>query len=120
MGSHESNRYDLNAISKEINDYTKIIYIANPDNPTGTYITKKEFDNFYKSIPERVLVILDEAYFEYAADKKDYPNSMNYRYDNVITLRTFSKIYGLAGIRIGYGFAHGNLIKKSNESKGSI
>ena len=105
-----NNRYDLNAISKEINDYTKIVYIANPDNPTGTYITKKEFDNFYKSIPERVLVILDEAYFEYAEDKKDYPNSMNYRYDNVITLRTFSKIYGLAGIRIGYGFAHGNLI----------
>ena len=105
-----NNRYDLNAISKEINDYTKIVYIANPDNPTGTYITKEEFDNFYKNIPERVLVILDEAYFEYAENKKDYPNSMNYRYDNVITLRTFSKIYGLAGIRIGYGFAHGNLI----------
>tara|TARA_Y100001970_G_scaffold275508_1_gene376817 strand:- start:84 stop:1169 length:1086 start_codon:yes stop_codon:yes gene_type:complete len=107
----KNNRYDLNKISKKINDYTKIIYIANPDNPTGTYITKNEFDIFYKSIPERVLIILDEAYFEYAKYCKNYPNSMNYRYDNVITLRTFSKAYGLAGIRIGYGFAHKQLIK---------
>ena len=71
--------------------------------------------NFYKHVPERVLIILDEAYFEYAKDNPRYPDSMHYRYDNVITLRTFSKIYGLAGIRIGYGFAHeeliGNLLK---------
>jgi histidinol-phosphate aminotransferase len=62
-----------------------------------------------------VLIILDEAYFEYAQDDPDYPDSMHYRYDNVITLRTFSKAYGLAGVRIGYGFAHdlliGNLLK---------
>jgi histidinol-phosphate aminotransferase len=57
-----------------------------------------------------VLIILDEAYFEYAKDNPIYPDSMHYRYDNVITLRTFSKIYGLAGIRIGYGFAHDALI----------
>jgi histidinol-phosphate aminotransferase len=57
-----------------------------------------------------VLIILDEAYFEYAEDNPRYPDSMHYRYDNVITLRTFSKIYGLAGIRIGYGFAHEDLI----------
>ena len=61
-------------------------------------------------MPERVLIILDEAYFEYAKDNPRYPDSMHYRYDNVITLRTFSKIYGLAGIRIGYGFAHEELI----------
>jgi histidinol-phosphate aminotransferase len=61
-------------------------------------------------VPERVLIILDEAYFEYAKDNPRYPDSMHYRYDNVITLRTFSKIYGLAGIRIGYGFAHEDLI----------
>ena len=61
-------------------------------------------------MPERVLIILDEAYFEYAKDNPRYPDSMHYRYDNVITLRTFSKIYGLAGLRIGYGFAHGDLI----------
>ncbi len=62
-------------------------------------------------MPERVLIILDEAYFEYAREDADYPDSMHYRYDNVITLRTFSKIYGLAGVRIGYGFAHDELIR---------
>ena len=106
----KNHKIDLNEIKKNINDYTKIIYIANPDNPMGTYITDKEFDEFYQSVPERVLVILDEAYFEYANHLDDYPNSMTYRYDNVITLRTFSKAYGLAGLRIGYGFSHETLI----------
>ncbi len=104
------NRYDLEAMAARINDYTKLIYIANPDNPTGSYITTAEFDRFMDRVPERVLVILDEAYFEYAQELPDYPDSMHYRYDNVITLRTFSKVYGLAGLRIGYGFAHENLI----------
>ena len=103
--------YDLNAISKKINDKTKIIYLANPDNPTGTYFKKNDFDNFISKVPSRVLVILDEAYYEYAEHLSDYPNSMIYRYDNVITLRTFSKCYGLAGFRIGYGFAHKSLIQ---------
>ena len=103
-------RYNLKSMVKKINDQTKIIYIANPDNPMGTYITKKEFDAFYSDIPQRVLIILDEAYFEYAQSNKDYPNSMHYKYDNVITLRTFSKVYGLAGLRIGYGFSHEKLI----------
>ena len=103
-------RYNLKSMVKKINDQTKIIYIANPDNPMGTYITKKEFDAFYSDIPQRVLIILDEAYFEYAQSNKDYPDSMHYKYDNVITLRTFSKVYGLAGLRIGYGFSHEKLI----------
>jgi histidinol-phosphate aminotransferase len=107
--------YDLEALAGEINENTKIIYLANPNNPTGTIFTKHEFDAFYRHVPERVLIILDEAYFEYAEDNHRYPDSMHYRYDNVITLRTFSKIYGLAGVRIGYGFAHeeliGNLLK---------
>jgi len=106
----KDHRYDLVKLIDQINDYTKIIYIANPDNPMGTYITKEEFDSFYKYVPERVLIILDEAYFEYAQDSKDYPDSMSYRYDNVITLRSFSKAYGLGGLRIGYGFAHKELI----------
>mgnify|MGYP002639792061 FL=1 len=97
-------------MAKKINDYTKLIYIANPDNPTGTYVTKAEFDAFMKHVPSRVLIILDEAYFEYAQNTPDYPDSMHYRYDNVITLRTFSKVYGLAGLRVGYGFAHDLLI----------
>ena len=102
--------YDLPALAAEINEHTKIIYLANPNNPTGTIFTRHQFDEFYQHVPERVLIILDEAYFEYAKDNPRYPDSMHYRYDNVITLRTFSKAYGLAGVRIGYGFAHENLI----------
>src|SRR5450755_1184752 len=103
--------YDLPALAAAINERTKIVYLANPNNPTGTIFSKHEFDDFYRHVPERVLIILDEAYFEYAKDNPRYPDSMHYRYDNVITLRTFSKVYGLAGIRIGYGFAHEELIK---------
>tara|TARA_Y100001980_G_C14549810_1_gene331926 strand:- start:1618 stop:2712 length:1095 start_codon:yes stop_codon:yes gene_type:complete len=103
-------RYNLELMSKAINEKTKIIYLANPDNPTGSYFKKTEFDNFMKEVPSRVLVILDEAYYEYASKKSNYPDSMSYRYDNVITLRTFSKAYGLAGLRVGYGFAHSELI----------
>ncbi len=102
--------YDLPALAAAITEKTKIIYLSNPNNPTGTIFSKHEFDEFYKHVPERVLIILDEAYFEYAKDNPRYPDSMHYRYDNVITLRTFSKIYGLAGLRIGYGFAHEELI----------
>jgi histidinol-phosphate aminotransferase len=102
--------YDLPALSRAVNEHTKIVYLANPNNPTGTIFTKHEFDDFYQHVPDRVLIILDEAYFEYAKDNPRCPDSMHYRYDNVITLRTFSKIYGLAGVRIGYGFAHQELI----------
>ena len=102
--------YDLEAMANAVHDKTKIIYLANPDNPTGTYFNKTKFDKFINQIPNRCLVILDEAYYEYASHLDDYPDSMNYRYDNVITLRTFSKLYGLAGLRVGYGFAHADLI----------
>src|SRR5580700_716369 len=102
--------YDLPALAAAITDKTKIIYLANPNNPTGTIFSRHEFDEFYRLVPERVLVILDEAYFEYARENPRYPDSLHYRYDNVITLRTFSKIYGLAGIRVGFGFAHEELI----------
>ena len=103
--------YNLESMAKAINNHTKIIYLANPDNPTGTYFNVKKFDAFMSKVPNRVLVLLDEAYFEYAKDVLDYPDSMHYRYDNVITLRTFSKAYGLAGFRIGYGFSHKDIIK---------
>ena len=104
-------KYDLESISNYINEHTKIIYLANPDNPTGTYFSRNDFEKFMKVVPERVLVILDEAYFEYADHIENYPDSMSYRFDNVITLRTFSKCYGLAGFRVGYGFAHHELIE---------
>lgn len=104
-------RFDLEAIANAITDKTKIIYLANPNNPTGTIFTVKEFLNFKAKVPSHVLIIIDEAYFEFAQYDPIYPDSMKYRLDNVITLRTFSKAYGLAGIRIGYGFAHDHLIK---------
>lgn len=103
-------RYDLAAIGNAIGPRTKLIYLANPNNPTGTIFTRDEFHRFHRSLPDRVLVILDEAYFEFAQSDARYPDSMHYRYDNVITLRTFSKAYGLAGARVGYGFAHEDLI----------
>jgi histidinol-phosphate aminotransferase len=103
-------RFDLSAIADAMTSHTKIIYLANPNNPTGTIFSTQEFNEFIKRVPEHVLIILDEAYFEYAKDHPEYPDSMHYRYDNVITLRTFSKAYGLAGARIGYGFAHDRLI----------
>jgi histidinol-phosphate aminotransferase len=108
--SMDNYHHNLASMAKAINDQTKIIYLANPDNPTGTYFNVKKFDAFMSKVPDRVLVLLDEAYFEYAKDVLDYPDSMHYRYDNVITLRTFSKAYGLAGFRIGYGFAHEDII----------
>lgn len=104
-------RFDLAALTAKVNERTKIIYLANPNNPTGTIFVREEFERFLEKIPERLLVILDEAYFEFAQENPKYPDSMRYRHDNVITLRTFSKAYGLAGFRIGYGFAHGELIK---------
>lgn len=106
----ENYAFDLPALAAAINERTKIVYLANPNNPTGTIFTRHEFDDFYRHVPERVLIILDEAYFEFAHDNPNYPDSMHYRYDNVITLRTFSKAYGLAAVRIGYAFAHEDLI----------
>lgn len=110
-------RFDVDALARNITEKTKIIYIANPNNPTGTYISKKEFDRLMEHVPGHVMVILDEAYFEFAKHSPDYPDSMDYRYDNVITLRTFSKAYGLAGIRVGYGFGHEDLISNLNKVK---
>ncbi|MFN8607561.1 MAG: histidinol-phosphate transaminase [Vulcanimicrobiota bacterium] len=102
--------FDLEAIAERINTRTKLIYLCNPNNPTGTFFSRSSFDRFMEHVPPRVLVLLDEAYFEFAYKLADYPDSMDYRHDNVITLRTFSKAYGLAGLRIGYGFGHPDLI----------
>jgi histidinol-phosphate aminotransferase len=113
----EDYRFDVKAMAQKITDNTRVIYIANPNNPTGTYINKSEFDFLMEKVPAHCIVILDEAYFEYAVLKEDYPDSMNYRYDNVITLRTLSKAYGIAGVRMGYGFAHENFIENLHKVK---
>ncbi len=108
--------FDLQAIKDSITEKTKMIFIANPNNPTGTYITKKELKNFLKSIPEDIVVGLDEAYYEYVV-AKDYPfDNIEYIKDrpNTVVMRTFSKIYGLAGLRIGYGITDKRLADYMN------
>ncbi|TAL68141.1 MAG: histidinol-phosphate transaminase [Bacteroidetes bacterium] len=108
-------RFDLKAIAASITPRTKMIYLVNPNSPTGTIYTTSEFEEFMKSVPPEVIVMVDEAYIEFVMDHPDFPDSMDYRFDNVITTRTFSKAYGLAGIRIGYGFAHPELIKQMHK-----
>ncbi len=110
-------RFDLDAIAAAINEKTKIVYLCNPNNPTGTIFDRTEFEKFMNKVPEHVLVILDEAYFEFTRGDVDFPNSMQYRLDNVLTLRTFSKAYGMAGIRVGYGLGHEMLIDYINRIK---
>lgn len=97
--------HDLEAMQKAITEKTRVIFIANPNNPTGTWLEKNELSNFLQAVPENVLVVLDEAYFEFAnADAKNYPNGIEWvkQYPNLIVTRTFSKAYGLAGLRVGY------------------
>ncbi|MEB3187852.1 MAG: histidinol-phosphate transaminase [bacterium] len=103
--------YDLDALAAAVTPRTKLVYLANPNNPTGTIFTRASFERFLDRLPPHVLVLLDEAYYEYVGERRyEYPDSQLYRADNVLTLRTFSKAYGLAGIRIGYGLGHENLI----------
>ncbi len=96
-------RYDLERMAGKISRKTKVVFIANPDNPTGTYLTAKEVGRFLAKIPKGVLVFFDEAYAEFAP--KDFPKSLEIlkKRPNTIIAKTFSKAYGLAGLRIGYG-----------------
>ena len=99
--------HDLTAMARHVSARTKIVFIANPNNPTGTIVTRAELDAFLRDVPDEVAVVLDEAYYEYAAGDSDYPDSRSYVLEgreNLIGLRTFSKAYGLAGMRLGYGF----------------
>jgi histidinol-phosphate aminotransferase len=96
--------HDLRAMAKAVTPQTRVIFMANPNNPTGTYNTKAELDELLESVPAEVIVVVDEAYFEYVA-KPDYPDGVELvkAGRNVVACRTFSKIYGLAGLRVGYG-----------------
>ena len=106
-------KYDLEAMKKAVTDKTKIIFIANPDNPAGTYVTRKDLDDFFDGLPDGVIVYLDEAYFELARHLAgDYPSGLDYldNRPNLIVARSFSKIYGLAGLRIGYGITSPRIV----------
>lgn len=104
-------KYDLGAMLKLVDKKTKLIFIANPNNPTGTYVTKNEVTEFLNALPESVIVVFDEAYDAFI-DVDDYPDSLSYlrQKRNVIILKTFSKAYGLAGLRLGYAIADAGLV----------
>lgn len=107
--------YDLSSMAKIAGPKTKMIFVCNPNNPTGTMNTRKEMDSLVSKVPQNTIVVVDEAYGEYV-DSPDYPESLEYVKDkkNVIVLRTFSKIYGLAGLRAGYAIARPEIIKYLN------
>jgi histidinol-phosphate aminotransferase len=106
---------DLTAIEAKITERTRLIFISNPNNPTGTIVKKGEFDRFLDRVPDSVVVCMDEAYSEYATSA-EFPDSLRYAREGraVVTLRTFSKIYGLAGIRVGYGAAREDIVDYLN------
>ena len=111
------NGFDLSAILDAINDDTRIVLLANPNNPTGTMVSAAAVDQFIAEVPDHVVVILDEAYHEFAVDfaaqrKVEYSRALNYQRQtaNVVVLRTFSKAHGLAGLRLGYGLGPAELL----------
>jgi histidinol-phosphate aminotransferase len=100
-------RYDLDAMLGALTERTKLVYVCHPNNPTGTMNTRAELDDYFDRVPDHVLTVLDQAYFEYV-DDPDYPDGIDEYLKpgrRVVVLRTFSKIYGLAGLRVGYGVA---------------
>jgi histidinol-phosphate aminotransferase len=111
--------YDLDALLEAIGPRTKLVYIATPNNPTGTMTTREQLDAYFDRVPEHVLTVLDQAYFEYI-DRPDYPDGVaEYlgRGHRVLVLRTFSKIYGLAGLRVGYGVGPPDVIQAIGKTR---
>lgn len=112
----ENGYNDLDAMAAAINDNTKLIFVCNPNNPTGTTLSRDAFDAFLAKVPAHIIVALDEAYFEFNRDENS-PVSTDYvrTHPNVIGLRTFSKAYGLAGVRVGYAFGNAEVIDALNK-----
>lgn len=108
-------QYDMAAMAGAVGNKTKLIFIANPNNPIGTMAAEDEIESFLKEVPKEVIIVFDEAYFEYI-ERADFPKTIDYIKNGrtVICLRTFSKIYGLAGLRIGYGIACPEIITEMN------
>ena len=112
-------RFQVEDIIKKISSKTKIIFIAQPNNPTGFYLDKKELSNLVKKVPKRIMIILDAAYAEYMTDN-EYSTGINFakKNKNLIITRTFSKIYGIASLRLGWCYAHKDIIKLMNKIRG--
>ncbi len=111
-------KFDIKKIQSEVSAATRLIFIANPNNPTGTYLNREELSEFLKALPDHVLVILDEAYSEFVTTR-DFPFGHELVQNNpqIITTHTFSKIYGLAGLRIGFAIAHPDVIQQIMRAK---
>jgi len=107
--------HDMPALAAAVTDRTKLVYLANPCNPTGTYFTRRELERFLADVGDRALVVVDQAYHEYVG-RADYPDALDdvKAGRNVIVLRTFSKVYGLAGLRIGYGVSSPDVVSTVN------
>lgn len=107
--------HDLDAMLAAVTDATRIIFIANPNNPTGTWVERAELGRFLEQVPETVIVVLDEAYFEYV-EKETYPDGLKLidEYPNLMVTRTFSKVYGLAALRLGYSVSHADVADLMN------
>lgn len=107
-------KHDLDGMLAAIDDNTTVVWLCTPNNPTGVYIEEAELRSFVERVPAHVLIVVDEAYYEFAKHRPNYPNALQYveQYENVIVLRTFSKAYGLAALRVGYGVARPELLKK--------
>jgi len=106
------NTYDLDALLEAITPRTKVVYLCNPNNPTGTMNTRPQVDAYFERVPDHVLTVLDQAYFEYI-DDPEYPDGIEEAFKRghrVLVLRTFSKIYGLAGLRVGWGVSSPNVV----------
>jgi histidinol-phosphate aminotransferase len=106
-------RYDVERILGEIGPRTKIVYLCNPNNPTGTMVSRTQVEEYFERVPPHVLTVLDEAYFEYV-EEPDYPDGIEEHFKRggrVLVLRTFSKIYGLAGLRVGYGIGSAEIVE---------
>jgi histidinol-phosphate aminotransferase len=103
--------FDLDSILDAITEKTAMIYLANPNNPTGTMFNRTALESFMKKVPNHIMVILDEAYTIYAESNPDYPNGVSYEYENMVVTRTFSKAYGLAGLRVGIAIGPDEVIE---------
>lgn len=113
-------KHDLDGFLERINEKTKLVYICNPNNPIGNIMSKEEIDNFVEKLPEDIILVLDEAYYEYAIRNPKYPDGLNVlkTRKNTIIIRTFSKVAGLAGLRIGYAFSSKEIINEMIKTKG--
>jgi len=107
----------LEDVVREVNEHTKVVFIANPNNPTGGRSTRKEIEAFLERIPTNVLVVIDEAYAEYMQDENLNVSSMIEKHHNLLILKTFSKAYGLAGLRIGYAMGTQELVALLNKPR---